>query len=67
MLPSRFLADFFRDADGSIFICSLANERKSGQRAFELCGRGSSALLDEKVQRWDLKDRGSLLRRRADA
>jgi hypothetical protein len=59
MLPSRFLADFFRDAEGSIFVCSLSNEKKSGQRAFELCGRGDGALLDEKVQRWDLKDRGT--------
>jgi hypothetical protein len=59
MLPSSFLGDFFRDAEGSIFVCSLANEKKSGQRVFELCGRGDGTLLDEKVQHWDLKDRGT--------
>jgi hypothetical protein len=59
MLPSSFLGDFFRDAEGSIFVCSLSNEKKGGQRPFELCGRGDAALLDEKVQRWDLEDRGT--------
>jgi hypothetical protein len=59
MRPSDFIADFFSASDGSIYLCSLPNERGTGTPA-EVCGRGSGTRLDELVcQAWDRKDRGT--------
>jgi hypothetical protein len=57
--PSDFIAEFFAHTEGSFYFCSLANERKNGARTFELAGRGGGVLLDDKIHRWDLKDRGT--------
>jgi hypothetical protein len=58
-LPSDFLADHFRHSTGSIFVCSLPNERNGGTPA-EICGRGGGARIDELVlHRWDKPDRGT--------
>jgi len=57
--PSAFIADFFEHSAGSVYLCSLCNER-SGGRPAEICGRGSGARLDELIlQTWDKKDRGT--------
>jgi AAA domain-containing protein len=57
--PSTFIADFFGASTGSIYLCSLSNDRNSGRPA-EICGRGDSARLDELVlHRWDRPDRGT--------
>jgi len=59
MTPSDFIADFFRFSTGSIYLCSLPNERGKGRPA-EICGRGDGARLDELIiHRWDRKDRGT--------
>jgi hypothetical protein len=59
MRPSDFLADFFNASTGSIYLCSLPNDRNGGRPA-EICGRGDGARLDELVlQQWDRKDRGT--------
>jgi hypothetical protein len=58
MLPSDFVADFFSASTGSMYICSLPNDRGAGQTA-EICGRGSGARLNDLVDRWDRKDRGT--------
>ena len=59
MTPSNFIADFFKHSSGSIYLCSLPNERNGGRPA-EICGRGGGARLDELVlQGWDRKDRGT--------
>ena len=59
MRPSDFIADFFGATEGSIYLCSLPNERGTGQPA-EVCGRGSGDRLDELVsQQWDQKGRGT--------
>jgi hypothetical protein len=58
MRPSEFIADFFNASDGSIYLCSLPNERGTGTPA-EVCGRGGGARLDELVSRWDRNDRGT--------
>jgi len=56
--PSDFLADFFSASTGSIYLCSLPNERNGGRPA-EICGRGDGARLDELVlHKWDKPDRG---------
>src|SRR5262245_6642955 len=58
MRPSDFLADFFSASTGSIYLCSLPNERNGGRPA-EICGRGDGARLDELVlHKWDKPDRG---------
>jgi hypothetical protein len=60
MRPSDFLADFFSASTGSIYLCSLPNERGNGQRPAEICGRGDFARFDElALHRWDKKDRGT--------
>src|SRR5262245_33079486 len=57
--PSDFLADFFSASNGSIYLCSLTNERDGG-RAAEICGRGNGVRLDELVlHQWDKPDRGT--------
>jgi hypothetical protein len=57
--PSNFLADFFQHSTGSIYLCSLPNER-NGSRPAEICGRGGGERLDELVTHtWDKPDRGS--------
>jgi hypothetical protein len=58
MKPSDFIADFFRNSEGSIYFCSLPNERNGG-RPKEASGRGGGVQLDDMVHRWDLKDRGT--------
>jgi hypothetical protein len=59
MLPSEFIADFFVASTGSIYLCSLTNERNGG-RPVEICGRGDGDHLDELViHKWDKKDRGT--------
>ena len=58
MSVSAFIADFFSASTGSIYICSLPNDRGTGQTA-EICGRGSGARLDDLVGCWDRKDRGT--------
>jgi hypothetical protein len=59
MTPSDFLADFFQHSTGSIYLCSLPNERGKSRPA-EICGRGAAARLDELViHGWDRPDRGS--------
>ena len=58
MRPSDFIADFFSGTEGSIYLCSLPNERSKGKPA-EACGRGDGTRLDDLVNGWDRKDRGS--------
>jgi hypothetical protein len=59
MTPSAFIADFFSASTGSIYFCSLPNER-NGERPAEVCGRGSGARLDDLVlHTWDKPSRGS--------
>ena len=59
MRPSDFLASFFQHSTGSIYLCSLPNERNGGRPA-EICGRGDGARLDELItHKWDKPDRGS--------
>jgi hypothetical protein len=58
MRPSDFIADFFNASEGSIYLCSLPNERGTGQPA-EICGRGNGARLDDLVCQWDRNDRGT--------
>jgi len=58
MSVSAFIADFFSASTGSIYVCSLPNDRGTGQPA-EICGRGSGVRLDDLVGRWDRKDRGT--------
>jgi len=59
MSASAFIADFFSASTGSIYLCSLPNERGSGKPA-ELVGRGGGARLDDLVQhQWDRTDRGT--------
>jgi hypothetical protein len=59
MLPSEFIASFFSASTGSIYLCSLPNERNGGGRPAEICGRGPGDRLDTLVlQNWDRKDRG---------
>jgi hypothetical protein len=58
MRPSDFIADFFNASDGSVYLCSLPNERGTGTPA-EVCGRGGGARLDELVSQWDRNDRGT--------
>ena len=58
MSVSAFIADFFSASTGSIYICSLPNDRGTGQPA-EICGRGSGARLDDLVGGWDRRDRGT--------
>jgi hypothetical protein len=59
MLPSEFIDDFFNASTGSIYLCSLQNER-NGDRPAEVCGRGGGDRLDELVlHRWDKPDRGT--------
>ena len=58
MRPSDFIADFFGVTEGSIYFCSLPNERGKGPTA-EVCGRGNGARLDDLVNSWDRKDRGT--------
>ena len=59
MTPADFIADFFRDSTGSIYLCSLPNERDGGRPA-EICGRGDGGRLNTLVlQTWDRKDRGT--------
>jgi hypothetical protein len=56
--PSEFLANFFQHSTGSIYLCSLPNQRDGGRRA-EICGRGGGSRVDELVlHRWDRPDRG---------
>src|SRR5262249_54705906 len=56
--PSDFIADFFTASTGSIYLCSLPNDRNGGRPA-EICGRGGGARLDELVlHTWDKPDRG---------
>jgi hypothetical protein len=57
--PSDFLADFFSASTGSVYLCSLPNERNGGRPA-EICGRGGGDRLDELiVHEWDKPDRGA--------
>jgi hypothetical protein len=57
--PSEFIADFFKFSSGSIYLCSLSNER-NGSRPAEICGRGDGARLDElALHGWDKPDRGT--------
>src|SRR5262245_32877010 len=57
--PSDFIADFFNASTGSIYLCSLPNDRNGGRPA-EICGRGEGARLDELVlHHWDKNDRGT--------
>jgi len=59
MSASAFIADFFSTSTGSIYLCSLPNERATGKPA-ELVGRGAGARLDDLVAyQWDRKDRGT--------
>ena len=58
MRPSDFIADFFNNTEGSIYLCSLPNERGKGKPA-EACGRGGGTQLDDLANGWDKKDRGS--------
>src|SRR6516165_541335 len=59
MTPADFIADFFRDSTGSIYLCSLPNERDGGRPA-EICGRGDGGRLNTLVlQTWDRRDRGT--------
>jgi hypothetical protein len=59
MLASDFIAGFFSASTGSIYLCSLPNERGTGKPA-ELVGRGGGARLDDLAQQqWDRKDRGT--------
>jgi hypothetical protein len=59
MLPSEFIANFFNASTGSIYLCSLPNERNGGRTA-ATCGRGGGDRLDELVlHRWDKPDRGT--------
>ena len=59
MAPADFIADFFKHSTGSIYLCSLPNERNGGRPA-EICGRGSGDRLNVLVlQTWDRKDRGT--------
>jgi hypothetical protein len=58
MLPSNFLADHFRDTTGSLYLCSLPNERGAGKPA-EICGRGDAERLDTLIHSWDRNDRGT--------
>jgi hypothetical protein len=59
MRPSDFLASFFQYAEGSIYCCSLPNER-DGSRPLEICGRGDGSHIDERVlQTWDKPGRGT--------
>jgi hypothetical protein len=55
MTPSDFLADFFRHSTGSLYLCSLPNERGNG-RPGEICGRGDGDRLNTLVlQTWIAK------------
>jgi hypothetical protein len=59
MSPGEFLAEFFAASTGSIYVCSLPNERGGGRPA-EVCGRGDGTRLDELVcEHWDRNDRGT--------
>jgi hypothetical protein len=59
MTPADFIADFFKHSTGSIYLCSLPNERGVGRPA-EICGRGDGDRLNTLVlQTWDRKDRGT--------
>jgi hypothetical protein len=58
MSASDFLADFFSASTGSLYLCSLPNDRGTGTPA-EICGRGASAQLDEIVAQWDRPGRGT--------
>jgi hypothetical protein len=58
MLASEFISEFFSASTGSIYLCSLPNERDSGRPA-EICGRGGGDRLDELVHRWDQNGRGT--------
>jgi hypothetical protein len=59
MSVSEFIAEFFSASTGSIYLCSLPNERDGGRPA-EICGRGDGTRLDELVhQAWDRNDRGT--------
>ena len=59
MTPADFIADFFKHSTGSIYLCSLPNERGTGRPA-EICGRGDGGRLNTLVlQTWDRKDRGT--------
>jgi hypothetical protein len=59
VLPSEFLANFFQHSTGSIYLCSLPNQRNGGRPA-EICGRGDGSRIDELVLRqWDKPDRGA--------
>jgi hypothetical protein len=59
MTPAEFITNFFQHSAGSIYLCSLPNERNGGRPA-EICGRGDGSRLDTLVlQTWDRADRGS--------
>jgi hypothetical protein len=58
MSASTFIAEFFNASTGSIYLCSLPNERGIGKPA-ELVGRGGGARLDDLVHQWDREDRGT--------
>jgi hypothetical protein len=59
MTPASFLTEFFEHSAGSIYLCSLANER-NGSRPAEIVGRGDASRLDTLVlQTWDRPDRGT--------
>jgi hypothetical protein len=58
MSTSKFLANFFAASTGSIYACSLANERDAGTPA-EVCGRGDWGRLNDLVSQWDRPGRGT--------
>jgi hypothetical protein len=55
---SEFIQTFFGASNGSIYLCSLANERGGGIPA-EVCGRGDPHFVDELVKAWDKPERGT--------
>jgi len=58
MSASKFLANFFAASTGSVYACSLPNERDVGTPA-EICGRGDWTRLDDLVGQWDRPGRGT--------
>ena len=51
MRPSDFVADFFNGTEGSLYLCSLPDERGKGKPA-EACGRGDGRRIDDLVNGW---------------
>jgi hypothetical protein len=57
MMASRFLSEFFAVSAGSIFICSLPNERGTNSES-KLAGRGDFSRIDEFVRKHDRTNYG---------